>query len=147
MNEDDISREMYRVAQTESEIEVLSWQGVSGKTYMTRDMRFRVGRDTQATDLVLIHGGELWLIEIKGSHAEAFAEDEPKLRLLRDTLSDGQLLQQVADRCKRLLPPLTPIRLAVAYSKGTAGKACDKEIAHLPWETYRPDLKRFLMHA
>src|SRR5438067_1566477 len=117
MNEDDISREMYQAAKASSKtFDVLSWQAVSGKAYLTRDMRFRVAGKTLSPDLVLLWRDRLWLIEVKGSHAESRVGDEPKLQRLLAELGPEEILRQVATRCKRSLPLSTLIRPAVAYS-------------------------------
>src|SRR4051794_12010149 len=96
MNEDEISYEMYLSARDAAEIQVLSWQGVGGKAYLTRDVRLRVLGKAIAPDLVLLHGATLWIIEVKGSHAESQVEDEPKLRRLADNLSGGEIVRQVS---------------------------------------------------
>jgi hypothetical protein len=138
MNEDDISKEMYLAADAESEIAVLSWQGVGGKSYLTRDVRIRVGRKTMAPDLVvLVQQSSLWLIEIKGSHAESLAEDEPKLLGLQAELGDEEILDQVARRARVTLPTDCEVVLAVAYSTGRPGADCSPSIRHLAWEDDR----------
>lgn len=145
MTEDEISEEMYLACHESTEITILTWQGVGGKSYFYRDLRFLLpeGR-TQKPDLVVLFKDSLWVIEIKATHDESRADDEPKLSELRRTLTDDQIRQQ-ASRCARvqLLPGIS-VRLAVAYSDGRPGPACSEGIEHLPWRSWRPDVHALL---
>lgn len=150
MTEDEISFEMYVAADNDPRIQVLNWQGVGGKTYFYRDLRL-VLPDGQKMkpDLILTFESELWIIEIKGSHAEARREDEPKLTRLRSQLADSALRQQVRNglRGRFTISDDIPIRYAVAYSTGAAEERCSSQLAHLPWTTWRPELSAMLKAA
>jgi hypothetical protein len=135
MTEDEISQEMYLAALAEPDVEVLSWQGVGGKSYLTRDVRIRTAAGVMAPDLILLVAKmTVWLIEIKGSHAESLADDEPKLRRLSTSLSDREIMDQVARRARVELSARCSMRLAVAYDRGHRISGCDPDVEHIPWE-------------
>jgi hypothetical protein len=148
MTEDEISEEMYLACHQDDQITVLTWQGVGGKSYFYRDLRFLLpcGRK-QKPDLVVLHDDSLWIIEIKGSHEESHAEDEPKLEELRQALTSAEIRQQ-ASRCARVvLQAHLAVRFAVAYSEGHALADCIAGIDHLPWVPWRPDARALFTNA
>jgi hypothetical protein len=144
VTEDDVSREMYLAAVAAADLEVLSWQGVGGKSYFTYEISFRVGLKRMLPDLVLLHGAALWIIEIKGTHTESAVEDESKLQLLRSSMDDATIVQQVrlcvpALKRSDILP-----RFAVAFGSGSRLASCPPQIEHLPWSLHRPRISAML---
>ena len=144
MTEDQISREMYKAARHSSSSSVLSWQGVGGKSYFNYDLRIDTPSETMAPDLVVVRDGFVWILEIKGTHRESLEEDEPKLARLASALTPAQILDTVARVCRVDRRGIAGLRYGVAFSHGSASPACQDWVAHLPWESKRPDLDRAL---
>jgi hypothetical protein len=125
---------MYLAARDDPDVEVISWQGVGGKSYFTVDVQLRLpSGDRKAVDLIVLLEGTVWLIEAKASHAESRAEDEPKLSAIRAALSDDDIIAQIMTRTRRNYGA-GRVEFAVAYSTGGAEPGCVSWIRHIAWE-------------
>lgn len=135
MKEPELSASLFGAAHEDTDMTVISWQGTGGKRYLTRKVVLRLpGGRRMLPDLVLQLDLTIWIIEIKGSHAEAIKEDEPKLAELRRALTPARVLELVELHGGHPVSPGVSPRYAVAYSAGEAGTACVDDIAHVPWE-------------
>lgn len=135
MREAEISVSLYGAAREDPEITVISWQGTGGKRYVTRKVVLRLPNGRRMLpDLVFELDDCIWIIEIKGSHAEALKEDEPKLDVLRTELPPARILELVELHGGHPVRSNVTPRYAAAYSKGEAGALCVPDVAHIPWE-------------
>ena len=135
MNEEEVSVELFRAATSDDAVEVLSWQSVNGKNYFAFDIKLRLSTNERIEpDLVLRTSRAVWLIEVKGTHAEA-VEDESKLVSLVEDLGEEEILGQVYRRAAMDEAEPRPLLLSVAfYENGPlATAACEPLVHHLCW--------------
>jgi len=142
MNEEELSIQLFKQASSEQGTEVLSWQGVDGKNYFARDIKFRLTSGERIEpDLIIRTSDQIWIIELKGSHAEALS-DEVKLCHLKTHLGmDG-----IADQLKRHTSQpvnLSSIYLAVAYdANDPISAACESSVVHISWEALQDKIRK-----
>lgn len=135
MTEEEVSVEFFLAATSDSDVDVLCWQSVDGKNYFAFDIKLRLSTNERVEpDLILRTARAVWLIEVKGTHAEAL-DDEMKLVSLVEDLGEEEILAQIYRRAGVTDVEPRPLLLAVAYGDGgrELDAACESLVHHLCW--------------
>lgn len=144
MTEEEVSVGLFAAATADEEIEVLSWQSIDGKNYFAFDIKLRLPTNERVEPDLILRTDLLWLIEVKGLHSEALA-DETKLVRLLDSLGAEELLTQVYRRAGILDGASIPVELSVAYGEDDLGGArhqCEPRVRHIDWALAETPVRR-----
>lgn len=134
MKEETVSLNFFQAASRDPALKVLSWQGVNGKGYFAADVKLRLrSGDRVEPDIIISSQDSLWLVEVKGSHVAALADETKLVALVRD-LGTAEILDQVGRRSGVSVTGLSLVP-AVAYGddSGPSLATCDPEVVHLSW--------------
>lgn len=142
MSEEEVSEALFLAASDDPDISVLTWHAVDGKSYFTASVKLRLasGERLEPDLILLVVPDRLWVIEVKGSHADAVG-DERKLVRARQELGDDTLLAQVSVRSGRDVRG-ADIVLAVAFETDDHDRAaCEHGVVHLSWTRVKEDVE------
>jgi hypothetical protein len=140
VNEEEVSYELFKAAEADSTLTVLSWQAVNGKGYFTADVKLRLpSGERMEPDLIVADTETVWAIEVKGLHSEALL-DETKLRRLEQEMSSSEVLEQVSLRAGVEVTGHTLIT-GVAFDEDdlASSEQCEPSLVHICWTLHREE--------
>jgi hypothetical protein len=134
MNEEEVSYELFKAAEADSDLVVLSWQAVNGKSYFTADVKLRLPTaERMEPDLIVADSNTVWMIEVKELHSEALL-DEVKLRRLGEEMAPMEVLEQISLRSGTRVTEHTLVA-GVAFDEDDLSSSiqCESRLIHVCW--------------
>lgn len=144
MTEEEVSLGLYRAANDDPLVSVVSWQGVNGKGYFAADVKIRLPDQRRVEpDLILTVDDLVWVIEIKDLHSQSVS-DEIKLNTMVGLLGPEGVLDQIQLRSGISMRDKILI-LAVAFARDDVrGSHCVPGVVHIDWSKHEEAAQRSL---